>query len=74
MRDLDDRSEKTILWNSRGATNMAIQARLSASQQAFAEHAAILYVDVAFEESLQKNRARFNPDKTRQHLTSTPER
>jgi hypothetical protein len=48
---------------SRGSQHGGYTSAFQHLSRSFAEHAAILYVDVPFEESLRKNRSRFNPDK-----------
>lgn len=48
---------------SRGSQHGGYASAFKHLSRNFAEHAAILYVDVPFEESLRKNRARFNPEK-----------
>lgn len=48
---------------SRGSQHGGYASAFQHLSQTFAEHAAILYVDVPFEESLRKNRVRFNPEK-----------
>lgn len=64
LRDKGDFSAKTILVEfSRGSEHGGYERAFQHLSRTFAEHAAILYVDVPFEESLRKNRARFNPDR-----------
>jgi hypothetical protein len=46
---------------SRGSEHGGYQRALSRLDAAILSHAALMYVDVTFEESLQKNRRRFNP-------------
>jgi hypothetical protein len=48
---------------SRGSQHGGYASAFQHLSPGFAEKAAILYVDVPFEESLRKNRARFNPEK-----------
>jgi len=63
-RDEDSQLEKTILVEfSRGSQHGGYERSFQHLSRVFAEHAAILYLDVPFEESLRKNQARFNPDK-----------
>ena len=64
IRDEGNQPEKTILVEfSRGSEHGGYERAFQHLSRTFAEHAAILYVDVPFEESLRKNRARFNPEK-----------
>jgi hypothetical protein len=53
----------TLIEFSRGSEHGGYASAFRHLSSAFARHAAILYVDVPYEESLRKNRARFNPEK-----------
>jgi hypothetical protein len=48
---------------SRGSQHGGYRSAFQHLSRSFAEHVSILYVDVPFEESLRKNRLRFNPEK-----------
>lgn len=63
-----DRAESTapfsaVIEFSRGAEHGGYREAFSHVDKEILQKAAILYVDVSFEESLRKNRRRFNPDK-----------
>lgn len=64
-RDLSTDADKstTIIEFSRGRVHGGYRSALSHLSMQILEKAAILYVDVSWEESLRKNRQRFNPDK-----------
>lgn len=62
--DPDYHSHKSIVIEfSRGKIHGGFQRAFDHLSQEIANHLAILYLDVSWEESLRKNRARFNPDK-----------
>jgi hypothetical protein len=65
VRDLPNPYQPTtfLVEFSRGSQHGGYARAFQHLSKNFAEHAAILYVDVPFEESLRKNRARFNPEK-----------
>ncbi len=48
---------------SRGSEHGGFREAFTHFSQEFLNEAAVLYIDVSFEESLRKNRRRFNPDK-----------
>ncbi len=52
----------TLVEFSRGLQHGGYKEAFKHLSTAFAHHAAILYVDVPWEESLRKNRSRFNPN------------
>jgi hypothetical protein len=52
-----------LLEFSRGSQHGGFQRAFEHLSEAVVERAAILYVNVSWEESLRKNRARFNPDR-----------
>lgn len=56
-------STSVIMEFSRGAEHGGYAAALPALSDAILDRAAVLYVEVSFQESLRKNRRRFNPDK-----------
>jgi hypothetical protein len=61
-RDLP--AEQTVLIEfSRGSEHGGYRAAYSHLSDAILRQAAIFYIDVPFEESLRKNRRRFNPDR-----------
>ena len=60
--DLHDR-RTVIIEFSRGAGHGGYQAAYTHLSETILRRAAILYLDVPFEESLRKNRRRFNPDR-----------
>ena len=64
-RDLGDKiSEVTHLIEfSRGTEHGGYKTAFKHLSKELLENAALLYIDVPFEESLRKNRKRFNPDK-----------
>ncbi len=62
-RDKDLTGSTVIIEFSRGKEHGGYQSAFSNISEALAKTAAILYVDVPWEESLRKNRKRFNPDK-----------
>ena len=53
----------TIIEFARGKEHGGWRAAFAYLSPQILEHAAILYVNVSYEESLRKNRARFNPDR-----------
>lgn len=53
----------TLIEFSRGSQHGGYQRAFEHLNQEVAERAAILYINVSWEESLRKNRARFNPDR-----------
>lgn len=53
----------TILEFSRGSEHGGYRRAFEHLSSLIAEHLSILYVDVTWEESLRKNRKRFNPDR-----------
>jgi hypothetical protein len=65
LRDLPEFHPYTtfLVEFSRGSEHGGYASAFKHLDRDFAEQAAILYVDVPFQESLRKNRARFNPDK-----------
>lgn len=65
IRDLPEyHSQKTIVIEfARGTSHGGFQRAFNHLSKTIAERLAILYLDVSWEESLRKNRARFNPDK-----------
>jgi len=52
-----------IIEFSRGSEHGGYTEAYQHLSEAVLAHAAVMYVDVSYEESLRKNRARFNPDK-----------
>ncbi len=64
-RDLPTGAEKstTIIEFSRGRERGGYRSAFSHLSRQIIEKAAILYIDVSWEESLRKNRQRFNPEK-----------
>ncbi len=52
-----------IIEFSRGASHGGFKRAFKYLSELIAQRLAIIYVDVSWEESLRKNRARFNPDK-----------
>jgi tRNA uridine 5-carbamoylmethylation protein Kti12 len=56
-------SHTVIVEFSRGSEHGGFREAFSHFSQDFLSDAAVLYIDVSFEESLRKNRSRFNPDK-----------
>ena len=64
LRDLTDQEqETTIVEFARGSAHGGFQRAFEHLSKAIAERMAILYLNVTWEESLRKNRARFNPDR-----------
>ena len=65
LRDEPDyHSRKTIVIEfARGTSHGGFQRAFKHLSETIAERLAILYLDVSWEESLRKNRARFNPNK-----------
>ena len=65
IRDEQDyHSRKTIIIEfARGTSHGGFQRAFKHLSKTIAGRLAILYLDVSWEESLRKNRARFNPDK-----------
>jgi len=56
-------SHTTVIEFARGTSHGGFQRAFKHLSKTIAERLAILYLDVSWEESLRKNRARFNPDK-----------
>jgi len=64
IREITDRNDFTFLIEfSRGKEHGGYQHALPLLSEEILRDAAILYVDVPWEESLRKNRRRFNPEK-----------
>jgi len=65
IRDYPDyhSSNTTVIEFARGTSHGGFQRAFKHLSKTIAERLAILYLDVSWEESLRKNRARFNPDK-----------
>jgi hypothetical protein len=65
LRDLppDAEASTTIIEFSRGSEHGGYRSAFSHLSRQILEKAALLYVDVTWEESLRKNRKRFNPQK-----------
>jgi hypothetical protein len=65
FRDLKDENDKItrLIEFSRGTEHGGYKVAFSHLSKELLEDAVILYVNVPFEESLRKNRKRFNPDK-----------
>ncbi|MBN1634525.1 MAG: hypothetical protein JW917_10190 [Ignavibacteria bacterium] len=65
VRDLKDTKEKIthLIEFSRGTEHGGYKEAFKHLSKELLENSAILYVNVTFEESLRKNRKRFNPDK-----------
>jgi hypothetical protein len=65
IRDEQDyHSRKTLIIEfARGTSHGGFQRAFKHLSKTIASRLAILYLDVSWEESLRKNRARFNPDK-----------
>ncbi len=57
------RQMSTIIEFSRGKEHGGYREAFQHLSDQLLEHAVILYVNVSYEESLRKNRARFNPDR-----------
>lgn len=62
-RDVDLTDTTIIVEFSRGKEHGGYTTAFHNMDPLLAEHAGIVYVDVSWEESLRKNRKRFNPDK-----------
>jgi hypothetical protein len=65
LRDNPDflREHTVVIEFSRGSSHGGYQRAFKHLSKEIAHKLAILYVDVSWEESLRKNRARFNPDR-----------
>jgi len=65
VRDLaeDAGASTTIIEFSRGTEHGGYRSAFSHLSRQIIEKAAVLYIDVPWEESLRKNRKRFNPEK-----------
>lgn len=65
LRDHDDYHEKytTLVEYSRGTEHGGYKEAYQHLSEDILSRAVIFYIDVPFEESLRKNRARFNPEK-----------
>lgn len=65
LRDIDNYHDKytTLIEFSRGSEHGGYQEAYQHLSDQILERAAIFYIDVSFQESLRKNRKRFNPDK-----------
>ncbi len=65
LRDEPDFHQKgtVIIEFSRGSEHGGFQRAFEHLSPAVIEKMAVMYIDVSWEESLRKNRARFNPDK-----------
>jgi hypothetical protein len=64
MREIENEGDSTVLIEfSRGKEHGGYQHSLPLLSEEILKDAAILYVDVPWEESLRKNRSRFNPEK-----------
>jgi len=61
MRDF--KGDTVIIEFSRGSEHGGFRSAFKHLSKAILETLAILYIDVPWEESLRKNRARFNPDR-----------
>ncbi len=61
----DDADEETtaIVEFARGTEHGGLREAFSHLSEKFLSRAAVLYINVSYEESLRKNRRRFNPDK-----------
>lgn len=59
----DDEGKTFIIEFARGTSHGGFQRAFEHLSKNIAEHLAILYIDVSWEESLRKNRSRFNPDR-----------
>jgi hypothetical protein len=57
------RNRTCIIEFSRGSEHGGYEAAFSHFSRELLSRAAVLYIDVSYEESLRKNRRRFNPDK-----------
>lgn len=66
LRDINEADKKNTTWLiefSRGTEHGGYKEAFRHLSKELLENSAIFYVDVPFEESLRKNRIRFNPDK-----------
>ncbi len=64
IRDTHDNDQYTVILEfSRGKEHGGYRNALPHLSKAILDKAAILYIDVSWEESLRKNRKRFNPEK-----------
>ena len=64
IRDYDSPDQYTVFIEfSRGTQHGGYEQAYSVLSQSILEQASILYVNVSWEESLRKNRQRFNPEK-----------
>ncbi|HOJ00515.1 MAG TPA: hypothetical protein PLL88_02760, partial [Anaerolineaceae bacterium] len=63
LRDVDLVDTTVIIEFSRGTEHGGYRSAFQNLDPSLLEEAAILYVDVSWEESLRKNRRRFNPEK-----------
>ena len=63
LRDVDLQDATVIIEFSRGKEHGGYRSAFQNIDPIMVENAGILYVDVSWEESLRKNKRRFNPDK-----------
>jgi hypothetical protein len=64
LRDIDDKDNSTVIFEfSRGKEHGGYKSAFSNISDLVLERSAILYVNVSWEESLRKNRKRFNPER-----------
>ncbi|MFA5010944.1 MAG: hypothetical protein WC644_03220 [Ignavibacteria bacterium] len=65
VRDLEDRAKDVthLIEFSRGTEHGGYKTAFKHLSKELLENAALLYINVPFEESLRKNRKRFNPNK-----------
>ncbi len=65
VRDLEDKAKDIthLIEFSRGTEHGGYRTAFKHLSKQLLENAALLYINVPFEESLRKNRKRFNPDK-----------
>ena len=64
LRDLTDNDrETTIIEFARGSSHGGFRRAFKHLSKEIAERLSILYLNVSWEESLRKNRARYNPDR-----------
>ncbi|MBA3074048.1 MAG: hypothetical protein FP831_10655 [Anaerolineae bacterium] len=65
LRDIPDYNERytTLVEFSRGTEHGGYRSAFAHLSQEIIKQMAVLYVEVSWEESLRKNRKRFNPDK-----------
>jgi len=63
VRDMKEENITRLIEFSRGSEHGGYKKAFSHLSKDLLEGAVILYVNVPFEESLRKNRKRFNPDK-----------